>query len=99
MRIGNERDFRFCSSCLCNARRNNRRTNRMQRAGRLLTTRLAITVVPTLLVLGFTTHRAAPQQAAPQVDPAASVGWDREGAARYLDDRMQVWFANAKKLR
>src|SRR5262245_44976142 len=25
--------------------------------------------------------------------------WDREGAARYLDERMDVWFANAKKLK
>ncbi|MCI0389603.1 MAG: hypothetical protein MOB07_12695 [Acidobacteria bacterium] len=32
-------------------------------------------------------------------DRAASGGWDREGAARYLDERMDVWFANAKKLR
>jgi squalene-hopene/tetraprenyl-beta-curcumene cyclase len=28
-------------------------------------------------------------------DPGA---WNREAAARYLDDRMEVWFANAKKL-
>src|SRR5207249_12131925 len=26
-------------------------------------------------------------------------GWDREGAAKYLDERMDAWFANAKKLR
>ena len=30
---------------------------------------------------------------------AVSGGWDREGAARYLDERMDVWFAKAKKLR
>jgi len=28
-----------------------------------------------------------------------SEDWDREGAARYLDERMDVWFANAKKLK
>ncbi len=32
-------------------------------------------------------------------DRAATGGWDREGAARYLDERMDVWFAKAKKLR
>ena len=68
--------------------------NRMHRAGGLLTTRLAITVVLTVLLLGFVTQRAAPRD-----DRAASGGWDREGAARYLDERMHVWFANAKKLR
>jgi squalene-hopene/tetraprenyl-beta-curcumene cyclase len=66
----------------------------MYRAGGLLTTRVAITVVLALLPLGFTTRRAAP----PDVR-AGSGGWDREGAARYLDERMQVWFANGKKLR
>ena len=28
-----------------------------------------------------------------------SGSWEREGAAKYLDDRMDIWFANAKKLR
>ena len=66
----------------------------MHRAGGLLTTRLAITVVLAVLLLGFTTRRAAPRD-----DRTGSAGWDREGAARYLDERMQVWFANGKKLR
>jgi hypothetical protein len=26
-------------------------------------------------------------------------GWDRDGAAKYLDDRMDLWFASGKKLR
>ena len=30
--------------------------------------------------------------------PTAS-GWDREAAAKYMDERMDVWFVNAKKLR
>lgn len=38
-------------------------------------------------------------QAAPQNNRAASSRWDRESAARYLDGRMDIWFANAKKLR
>ena len=59
-----------------------------------MTTRLAIIVVLAVLLLGFTTRQAALLD-----DRAASFGWDREGAARYLDERMQVWFANAKKLR
>jgi squalene-hopene/tetraprenyl-beta-curcumene cyclase len=66
----------------------------MYRAGGLLTTRLAITVVLAVLLLGFTTRRAAPRD-----DRIASGAWDREGAAKYLDERMQVWFANGKKLR
>ena len=39
------------------------------------------------------------RQGAPHYDRAPSGGWDREGAVRYLDERMEVWFANAKKLR
>src|SRR5882724_8352545 len=68
--------------------------NRMYRAGELLTMRFVITVVLAVLLLGFTARRAAPRD-----DRAAPGGWDREGAARYLDERMQVWFANGKKLR
>ncbi len=30
---------------------------------------------------------------------AGAQGWNLEGAARYLDERMDAWFANAKKLR
>ncbi len=41
---------------------------------------------------------AARQGASPD-NRAASGGWDREGAAAYLDERMEVWFAKAKKLR
>ncbi len=55
--------------------------------------RLAINVVLASLVMGF----AAPRVAA-QGDGAAP-GWDREGAAKYLDERMDIWFAKAKKLR
>jgi len=29
----------------------------------------------------------------------AAAGWDRNGAAQYLDERMDVWLASAKKLR
>jgi hypothetical protein len=36
---------------------------------------------------------------APQDYRTASGGWDREGTARYLDERMNIWFASAKKLR
>ena len=66
----------------------------MYRAGGFLITRVAITVVLAVLLLGFTTRRGAPRD-----DRAASSAWDREGAAKYLDERMQVWFANGKKLR
>jgi squalene-hopene/tetraprenyl-beta-curcumene cyclase len=35
----------------------------------------------------------------PRHDQPWSGGWDREGAARYLDERMDFWFAKAKQLR
>lgn len=44
-------------------------------------------------VLGFSARQRIAH------DDRAASGWDREGAARYLDERMDVWFANAKKLR
>jgi squalene-hopene/tetraprenyl-beta-curcumene cyclase len=37
-------------------------------------------------------------QGEPRHDRPWSGGWDREGAARYLDARMDVWFTKAKKL-
>src|SRR5262249_9981507 len=39
------------------------------------------------------------RQRDPQEDRARPGGWDREGAAKYLDERMEVWFTNAKRLR
>jgi squalene-hopene/tetraprenyl-beta-curcumene cyclase len=51
--------------------------------------RPAITVVVTALLLGLTARWGAPVERG---------GWNRESAARYLDERMDVWFANAKKL-
>jgi hypothetical protein len=56
--------------------------------------RLAITVVLAALMVGF-----AADEATAQDDRVASQGWDREGAAEYLDERMEIWFAKAKKLR
>ncbi len=56
--------------------------------------RPAIIVVLTAVLIGVTVRRTAPQDR--PVDRAA---WDRAAAARYLDDRMDAWFANAKKLR
>jgi len=41
---------------------------------------------------------AARQEASPD-NRAASGNWDRESAAKYLDERMDLWFAKAKKLR
>jgi len=37
-------------------------------------------------------------QGEPRPDRPWSGGWDREGAARYLDARMEIWFTKAKKL-
>src|SRR5207249_9351359 len=56
--------------------------------------RLAITVVVSVLLMGLTASGVGSQEAA-----AEHGGWDREGAAKYLDERMDAWFANAKKLR
>src|SRR2546425_13142991 len=55
--------------------------------------RLAITVVVSVLLMGLTASGLGSQGAA-----AEHGGWNREGAARYLDERMDAWFANAKKL-
>ena len=68
--------------------------NRMYRAERFLIASLVVTAILAVLLFGFDTRRAASED-----DRTASGGWDRESAARYLDERMQIWFANAKKLR
>ena len=57
--------------------------------------RLAISLGLVASLFGFT----AGQAAAHDEDRSAADGWDREGAAKYLDDRMDFWFAKAKKLR
>jgi len=56
--------------------------------------KLAITIVVTTLLVGLIARGVAPQTA-----PAEPNGWSQEAAAKYLDDRMDVWFAQAKKLR
>ncbi len=55
--------------------------------------RLATTIVLTALLAGFTARPGAAQ------GDRAAPAWDPEGAAKYLDDRMDIWFAKAKKLR
>src|SRR5262249_32185458 len=55
--------------------------------------KFVIISVLAVFLLGFAGRRAAPQTNRP-----VSGDWDREGAAKYLDDRMDIWFANAKKL-
>ncbi len=47
-----------------------------------------------LLGLAITAREGVPRD-----DGATPGGWDKEGAARYLDERMDVWFAKGKKLR
>src|SRR2546426_12559544 len=56
--------------------------------------RLAITVVVSVLLMGLTASGLGSQGAA-----AEHGGWDREGAAKDLDERLDAWVANAKKLR
>jgi squalene-hopene/tetraprenyl-beta-curcumene cyclase len=55
-------------------------------------TRLAISIVIGALSVGGVAFGGAAQGA------REAPGWDREGAARYLDARMDLWFASAKKL-
>ena len=47
-----------------------------------------------MLVMEFTARWVPPQNAPPERQ-----GWNPAGAAKYLDERMEVWFANAKKLK
>ena len=53
---------------------------------------LAITLFATL-VLGLTARGSAPPVAQGEL-----ADWNRESPARYLDEQMDVWFANGKKL-
>jgi len=55
---------------------------------------IAITLAFVALQIGLMTLRAQSPD-----NQQASRGWDREGAVKYLDERMEVWFANAKRLR
>src|ERR1044072_8516545 len=73
----------------------------MRLAGRPLSVsfRLILCIVSVgfyVIFLGFPTNA---RQGTPPNRSAASSGWDREGAAEYLDERMDIWFAQAKKLR
>ena len=56
--------------------------------------KLAIAIVLSSLVTGLTVRAAGPQDRAASRD-----GWNREAAARYLDERMEGWFGAATKLR
>jgi hypothetical protein len=47
-----------------------------------------------MLVMALTAHAGAPED-----DRAPSAEWDRVSAARYLDERVDLWFASADKLR
>src|SRR5439155_8492709 len=51
------------------------------------------------LVLVASLFGFAAGQAVAHDENRAAGGWDRDGAAKYLDDRMDFWFAKAKKLR
>ena len=55
--------------------------------------RPAIIIFFTALFVGL-----AARESAPQVAPSQRSGWNRESAAGYLDERMDVWFDKAKKL-
>src|SRR5215831_1275179 len=67
-----------------------------QRGLSLISILRSASVVIFLVLLGLT---GAARRGSSQENQAASGGWDREGAAKYLDERMDVWFAKAKKIR
>src|SRR6266851_304547 len=46
------------------------------------------------LLFGFTFNYAVAQE-----NRTSAANWDQDGAAKYLDDRMDLWFTKAKKLR
>lgn len=52
-----------------------------------------ITIIVVTLFVGATSRGSFAQPA-----QSGSGDWNREGAARYLDERMDAWFASAKKL-
>jgi hypothetical protein len=56
--------------------------------------RLTIRLALVGLLLGFIKGQASAHD-----DDRAANGWDRDGAAKYLDERMDFWFVKAKKLR
>src|SRR5438445_11340608 len=53
----------------------------------------AVAVVVATLLLGLTARGVDPQES-----PAGRSGWNRESAARYLDEQMDAWLARAKQL-
>ena len=52
---------------------------------------ITLVVITVLMVLSA-------REVASQNVPVEPSGWNREGAAKYLDERMDVWFAETKKL-
>ena len=66
------------------------------RGASLISILRSVSVVLFLVLLGVT---GAARRGSSQKNQAASGDWDREGAAKYLDERMDVWFAKAKKIR
>lgn len=56
--------------------------------------KLAITVIFTAVVIGVVALLTAQQN-----ESSGRGGWNREGAAKYLDERMDIWFTNANQLR
>jgi len=57
-------------------------------------------LLPTVLAgLGSLGSYNLVEQALAQPAPEASQAWDKQAVAKYLDDRMDLWFEKAKKLR
>src|SRR5215470_4593614 len=64
----------------------------------LITTLRFVSVCFYVLFLGLANGFSA-RHGIPQDARTAPGGWDREAAAKYLDERMDLWFTTAKKLR
>ena len=56
--------------------------------------KLAVAGIVAFVILGISARPTALQGRS-----AKAPSWNRESAARYLDERMDLWFVNAKKLR
>jgi hypothetical protein len=65
----------------------------------------SVSVLPFLMIWIFSGSAAWSEEALRQSHPQAStapyapIAWDKNAAAKYLDDRMDLWFEKAKKLR
>src|SRR5262245_55236246 len=59
----------------------------------------SVSVCFCILLTGIAINGFTARSGVPRDERVAATGWDRDGAAKYLDERMELWFTTAKKLR